>query len=311
MTDLMTRGTQVPTEWLEEQCRKVCARARPSSPELVPRLLEVFERLALEIRRFDEVQAPAVVLLQAFARTLVDQEKPLVAARNVRWRDFCLAHACARGDARAVQSFENRFGPVFAGVARRFCPERTEFDELAQRLRIDFVVGAPDAPPRLRKYTGQAPLEAWLRVCLRRRALDFLRAETRRDLPWSELGSIARCADLDRDLLRGAYRAPLRLALHRAIFGLTPTERALLRDHAKGQTIEQLARMHGLHRSTAWRRVADAKRRVADLVAHELRHMQLDPEVLNDVLPELLSSTTFSLARLLGVDLKAHSSTER
>ena len=73
--------------------------------------------------------------------------------------------------------------------------------------------------------------------------------------------------DPDLALLRSIDAAAFRDALAGALAGLARDQRNLLRQHfLDGLTFEALGRLHGIHVSTAWRRLDAARRALVDAV---------------------------------------------
>src|SRR5215475_13883246 len=110
---------------------------------------------------------------EAFARHLArhagaDPEGYLAA---VHAEDLYLACACSAHDAAAIRALEARhLARVPAALARlRATPDRA--DEVAQRLRERFLVGAR----AIADYSGRGPLAAWVRVAAVRTLLSMLR----------------------------------------------------------------------------------------------------------------------------------------
>ena len=176
--------------------------------------------------------------------------------------DLYLACACIARDARALAYFEQELVACVARAVRKLGGDRATADELTQVLRERLLVGTAERPPRLVEYSGRGPLRGWLRVIASRALLDRRRHE-KHEAPLGErtLDALpAPEADPALAYLKASYRDAFRRAFRAAFAALEPLERDLLRHHhLDGESVDQLATRHGIHRATAARWVARAR----------------------------------------------------
>jgi len=213
--------------------------------------------------------------------------------------DVALASAALRGlpgahaelDALLVRA-------VAAGIARI---DRSEpFAALvAQTLRERLLLGEP---PRLAGYTGRGSLFGWLRVAAARTALNVRRAEAPH--AHDDLSSGLRASQRDPELavLRRRYAGELEGALRAALQHVAPRERAALclvvRD---GMTLDEVAALYHVGRSTAHRWVASARETLTRETRRALEaRMGISEAELESLVRDVGSRVDVSLVRLLG-----------
>lgn len=222
---------------------------------------------------------------------------------ELRGTELFLAAACAGGDPVALRVFEAKYiASIEPSLARfRAGPDFTQ--EIQQELRCRLL--APPAP-RIAGYSGTGPLAAWVRIAAVRIALNLRRSARRRsedlivddllqDVPLPlDQAERARCAEILNAAVREAF---LRLSLH---------QRNLLRLHyADGLGLQELARLERVHRATIARWLAEARRRVFDLVEEDVRErLNLSPSEFRSMLGLVDSYLRASLSGLL-LDLQA------
>jgi RNA polymerase sigma-70 factor (ECF subfamily) len=176
--------------------------------------------------------------------------------------DLYLATALAAGDGAAVAAFEHELLPQVDAALTRLRLAPVELDELKQALRVDLLVGDGQRPGKISSYLGHGPLAAWLRVSAIRRGLSMKRQGVREE-SLEEL-VIAGWPDASRDPaarhLRHTYTEHLKAALTAALAGMTARERNLLRHSIIDElTVDELALMYRVHRSTCARWLVDAR----------------------------------------------------
>jgi len=177
---------------------------------------------------------------------------------------LCLAVACARGGSHAVRILERDF----MGAARvALCKLRASSDlaeEALQVLRERLLVGSK---PRIGTYTGRGPLPGWLSRAAINVGFNLMQSEralSRRTLPehaWS---------DEPKDHAP-AYQAVAQKAFDASVAELTARERELLREQARGQSIDVLAKRLGLHRATIARKLVALRERLSHDVRQRFR----------------------------------------
>jgi RNA polymerase sigma-70 factor, ECF subfamily len=101
--------------------------------------------------------------------------------------------------------------------------------------------------------------------------------------------------------LKHLYRREFKQALHAAVDTLDDHERLLLRQHAlDGLSVDQLARLHGVHRATAARWVGAVRDTVLARTHRELiRRLGLSRGELASIMRLIQSQLDVSLPRIL------------
>jgi RNA polymerase sigma-70 factor (ECF subfamily) len=226
----------------------------------------------------------------------------LEAIEGTHTDDLWLACACARGDDTALQHFD-RFA-LAPAVAALLDADMAK-DEVMQQLRVRLLVRDGDTPARIEQYGGRGSLRAWTRIAVLRAIKDDRRARARRghahDLAEDLLRDPAAMADPEMDRIRASYGAEFRAAFAIAVARLPADARRLLRQHhLHGLTLDALARIHGIHRVTAARRLAKAR---ADLLADTrrelVRRLHVDRGELDRAVGLIMSRLELSLERML------------
>jgi RNA polymerase sigma-70 factor, ECF subfamily len=183
--------------------------------------------------------------------------------------DLYLAFACGRGDGAALAAFEASFLPAARRVFARLNVPGEVGDDVLGMLRERLFVAAQGEAPLIDDYSGRGQLVAWLRSLVANAALKALR--DRRRFVDVERADEFPMVDAELVQLRGAGAAAFRDAFDQAFAGLTREQRNLLRQHfLDGLTFEALARLHGVHVSTAWRRVEAARAALVEAVRARL-----------------------------------------
>ncbi len=190
--------------------------------------------------------------------------------------DVVLAWACGGGDQAALRAFEHDvLRPVVQQLTDRGFPGDV-IDDSVQVSRIAMVLGDPTAtPPReplLLAYRGRGPLRAFVRTACTRRALTLTTRGKRS-------ANVALAAFVDTPLpdaelayMRTTYGPQLTVALTTAWTKLAPHDRFILGLALESSVgTDEIARICGVHRATAARRVASARAALLDLAREGLR----------------------------------------
>ncbi len=177
---------------------------------------------------------------------------------NLAWDDLCLAFAAAQRVPAAWTMLQRRVGGALRTALGRILPtaraedlEQTIFTELA------------GANSPLLSYLGRGPLAGWLVVTATRRAWK-LAASLETTAPADDEALLERVADGQRDpaieLFKTQYGEVFRSCIKSAFGRLSAKDRNLLRlHHLDGVQTAELARLHGVHRATVVRWLADAR----------------------------------------------------
>jgi RNA polymerase sigma-70 factor (ECF subfamily) len=278
------------------------AFAAPSPPADAAHLEAMLSRVVDEARAaWPDVTLPADV----FARHLAAQRRPNESDEESLTRlnaiDLYLACACARGDARAIAIFEQRFFAEASAAVARIDASSDFQEEVRQSLRERLFVGET----RIAQYRGQGPLAGWLRTAALRLALN-LRERARVHHAAVEVLAREEKLPLDRELelVKSQYAGEVQAALATAIATLPSEPRHLLRMHyVHGMPLEKIGRLFNVAKSTISRRLSDARDLLLDEAKRLLRtRLKVSDRSLTSLLDVVARDVDISLSGLLGDD---------
>ena len=217
--------------------------------------------------------------------------------------DLYLAFACAEGNASALRAFGTLLSGV-AGAVRSVDGAPSFVDEILQRLRTRVLVPEDGRSPRILDYAGRGSLENWLRAGALRLALNARRDARRgpEPLPDASLWEpAAPTAERTLELLRGKYAAEFGAALREAFGSLEQGERNVLRMHfLEGLSLNQIAAMYQVNKSTISRRMAKARETLLERTRARLqRVLDMPPSELDSLLGQLGPRLDLSLGSVL------------
>ncbi|HET9959459.1 MAG TPA: sigma-70 family RNA polymerase sigma factor [Polyangiaceae bacterium] len=178
----------------------------------------------------------------------------------VNGADIYLSCACAQGNSRARQHLEAQSSVLVRSAISRVRRD-PEFVRETTQFFWERLLGGRS--PRIGQYAGRGPLLAWLRVVATRTALDRLRespadADALRNTVLFEPAHSA-----ESELTRSRYAAAFQRALTDAVSKLTRRERNVLYMHLRGPcSLDQIARVYNVHRSTVSRWLDGARSQV-------------------------------------------------
>lgn len=170
--------------------------------------------------------------------------------------DAVLAAALAAQDPKALSHFEDTYlSQVPSYLARRRLSEAS-LDEIKQRVRERLFVGPS---PKIKEYAGRGPLGAWLRVLVMRVAANWAREQKPHD-ELSDAVEAGAMASPELQVLRARTNQAFASTLHRAFLELSAEERAIFRlQFGHGLSLDAIAKILGVHRATAARRIKAAR----------------------------------------------------
>ena len=237
-----------------------------------------------------------------FAARLVELagEPPLA---DLHVEDLYLAWACIEGHADALAAFEARMLPVLDATLARLRIEPGRRDDLVQDLRIHLVVGSGRGPGKLAQYRGHSELERWLRATALRAAYR-LAIRSRRDLALAD-EHMATAGIIDDDPALAHWKDQCRVELEHAVTAalaaLAGRDRLLLKQHYLDRlTIEGVAALHGIHRSSAARWLAQAREALATAVLRDLRdRLRISATEVESIVQLVRSQLDITFERLL------------
>lgn len=215
--------------------------------------------------------------------------------------DLYLACACAQGDAAAIAAFEKAFeAPIAAGLAR-LDKRGMQQDDVRQAIREKLFTGEH---PKITDYGGRGRLRNWVKITVLRQRIDAVRREDARP---DRVGhhSVPSTPDVKRDpelaMMHGRYKQAFVEALPAAFAQLTAEQRTLLRQRLSDDlTTAQIAAIHGVHKATIKRWLADARERLLAAVRDHLGHeLGLGRAEFESVMRLLQSDLDVSIRRYL------------
>ena len=224
---------------------------------------------------------------------------------EARATDLFLACAAAEDVPGAHAAFEATYVPQFAGYLRplRASPELVR--ETTQGVLVKLFVGTAGGPPRIRQYTGEGALGAWVKVVTVRTAVDLLAVQKSNEQPTEDLDAIAdavtQAGDAERQLVESRYQAPFKDALRGAMKELSLRDRALLRlAFIEQLTPGRIGVMYGVHRTTVMRWLDAAKADVLERTrARLIDTLGVSPSECESLIAALHSRIDITLSSLL------------
>lgn len=184
--------------------------------------------------------------------------------------DLFLCCACVARHPSAILAFEAETSGV-ARAAISHVRRNPEFVEETLLELYDKLLFS--SAPKVAAYAARGPLKAWTRVAAARLAIDESRA---RRLAWGRQVTLseelrAEGPEPESNLTRAEHAEAFQQALERSLASLPAQARNLLRMQVVGRcTIDQIGRIHGVHRATAARWLERIRSQVLDSIRHEL-----------------------------------------
>jgi len=212
--------------------------------------------------------------------------------------DLFLAAACVRAIPQALSAFERELMSQVPVMIAVIDPSYDFAADVAQALRERLL-----CPPleRLRHYSGTGPLGGWIRVAARRLAVDLKRREGASLRRIAELPTAVSARHPEWDLVRRRYQEPVEAALRAAVDGLSARDRMVLRLYLmRGESLEAIGRIHGVHRATVARWLAAAQQAIVASVSASLEHkLALPAAEFQSLVRDLWSQVQITLSSLL------------
>jgi RNA polymerase sigma-70 factor (ECF subfamily) len=216
--------------------------------------------------------------------------------------EFYLACACAAGQPAALAVFEERYLSHVGMFLGRMKPQPAFVDEVRQVLRDKLFVGPK---PKILEYSGRGELNNWLRVVTTRTALNLQRrrmeildngsSSPSRQVPASPQ------SDPELGYIKERYRAAFQAALSASVASLSQEQRNLLRLHfMQGVTLDELATLFHVHRTTIARRIAQTRDAILQQMRDQLEaQLRVDSSELASLMGLMRSQIDLSISRLL------------
>jgi RNA polymerase sigma-70 factor (ECF subfamily) len=240
-----------------------------------------------------------VEVSEASYRTFVEERTEDLAAGD----DLYLACACAAGDETAIQAFETTFFDELDVLLRR--QRRTDLeDELRQQLRVKLFVARGDRGGAIGAYGGRGPLRRWFRMVAARALLNLVT----RGVPETPATDdfladmIGGGGDPELEYIKQGYRRAFQSAFEACLASLDEQDRTLLRAAFRdGLSVDAMATIHGVHRSTVARWVVKAHRRlVQDLRQRLMADLGIDRSELDSLFHLIFSRMELTLGERTG-----------
>ncbi len=175
-----------------------------------------------------------------------------------------LTCAVLHGRPGASEALQDAFGSELYAALTRFGLQPAARDDVAQ-IVLSKLVAPPE--PKIAGYSGRGTLANWLRAVAVRQAI----SESRRRGPMERVVAepSPHTPDFDADpelsFLKEQDRNAFKAAFAEVLGGLDAADRTLLQlRFVEGSTLDQLARLRGVHRATIARQLARLRRVVLE-----------------------------------------------
>ncbi len=271
--------------WLETYQRERGERRETDAPPLA--------------RFVQAAEADPALPLQAFVEALARLPQPLADLSDEAAAELALAVGAAAHSPRALRLLERDYFSLIPAALASMKLDPQRVDDVAQEVRQKLLVGDP---PKILKYAGRGSLRGLIKVSATRAAISVLRRTQRETDPLSSREEPGEAElDPERAILKEHYRPAFRKSFELAIGQLSPRERNLLRLHfLERVTLEQLAAMYGVSRSTIVRQLAALRESIAQRTKRELgQQLTLPAGELESILDLVRSRFDVSVGGLL------------
>jgi RNA polymerase sigma-70 factor (ECF subfamily) len=215
--------------------------------------------------------------------------------------DLFVACAALAGDLGAVEVLRRHY--IDEVVRRLPADERREEarEEIAQALIFKMLVSDP---PKLAEYTGRGPLGRWIRVVAKRMAIDVHRAEARHVAHDGAIASrlVGETPDPELGYIKSKYLGDFQAAFEDALGSLSKEDRLLLRlCTVERMEMGAIAKLHGWHLATAYRRLSAAREILFQETCRLLRErLNLPADELRSLIALVRSQLSASIFSVLG-----------
>jgi RNA polymerase sigma-70 factor (ECF subfamily) len=238
----------------------------------------------------------------AYLRERIPADVQLPAAlRQMHTSDLYLACGCARGNMHAFATFDDYcLGPLDRILGNMGIGADVSAD-VKQDIRGRVLVGT-GGHAQIVDFSGRGDLRGWVRVMAVRHAMQR-QCRRRRELPVEDdelLLRIVAPGTLELDHAKRRYQQEFKHAFGDALRALPDREQTLLRQHyVDGLSIEEIAALYRVHRSTAARLLARARLRVLEATrARMMSALDVQSRDLDSILRMIRSQIEISLRGL-------------
>jgi RNA polymerase sigma-70 factor, ECF subfamily len=266
---------------------------------------EIHVRAAV-MQRFEVGRAawPEVALpFEAFERYFAAHATASTFPDEAHAADMYLACACSHGIDAALAVLERTLVGDVARAVASIDASHAFVEETLQATRERLLVRKGPGPSKIADYAGRASLRSWLRaVAVRRAVTECRRRSERHHEPLTAHDDVRLARDgPDFEYLRRRYKTVFEGAVRAAIDDLPPKQRLLLRlNMVEGMSVDKLAAIYKVGRSTAARWLASARRALLEQVRSDLcAKLGVTPTELDSLGGDVRSHLEVSIARLL------------
>jgi RNA polymerase sigma-70 factor, ECF subfamily len=280
---------------------------RPTFAGVDPGLLADALHAALDRARREHptVELPADEFLAHLAAHVPVDVAGLAAVAAIHSPDLYLACACATGSPAALAAFDALFRDDIDRIVSRGERDVVGPAELRQVLHAKLFLADDERPAKIREYSGRGSLRGWVRIAARRTYLDLMRAlGRRREVPLVDEHALVEGTtgdDPEVAYLKRHYRQEFREAFATALAGLSVRERNLLRQSFVHRlSVDEIGKLHAVHRATAARWVAQARLAVLERTTAAMRErLAAAPGEVESILRLIESHLDVTVSRLL------------
>ena len=212
--------------------------------------------------------------------------------------DLYLACACLHGVEAACAVFDKVYLRGTRRTLARYDLGEAVIEDLHQNLHERLLVHK-----QLEAYQGTGALQKWLNIVAAREALHWLRANRRTQVLADPLLEIFPMTERspEASYLQATYEDALRKAFADSLAELSHADRSMLRQRfVFGMTLAEIARLSGVHESTASRTLAKLQETLTLRTRARLtRHLRITSSDLDSILRSLSSRFDVGLSSLL------------
>jgi RNA polymerase sigma-70 factor, ECF subfamily len=257
---------------VDSLARLLVSFARPGLRAQLLALVDLEAKLAASFERGHRAWPAVEVTREAWVQHLARHLPPQVErGLELVHPDLHFAVALAQRQPAALAQFAELFRPKLLAQLCRDNARALAEDTLAA-VEERLLVGG-EGGPRIAQYSGRGALERFVRAVAANELLNRVRGVQPEPLTDAMVDSFAdqarnpELAAVSRDTRRAFAQA-----LHAAVQGLESRERLVLRLHAvEGATIDELGRMFGVHKVTAFRWLEEARLHLRKATHRRLR----------------------------------------
>jgi RNA polymerase sigma-70 factor len=269
------------------------------------------ERIAEAWRRFRDLDGDLGVSLDTFVAHVSAavtervgdasgaEERAVAVLERLVLRDVYLVLGCLAGHPNALRLFDERFGRYLRKLSREYAP----YPDLVEDVEAEMLCtmfqpkDADGGEARLARYQGMGSLQGWLRVAVRRLAIDMARSRANRPTATPEGDeSLARVEtgwqSTDEALVERDAVGRLRAVLGACVGELSGPEQALMRAYYRdGFVLRELAEREGCDITSIHRRLAAIRKRIWGGLKRRAEHdLGLDERDLRQLVGQLAES---------------------